>query len=48
MPLIESKIFKTPDGRFLVHKTIISQVKPVEYYQAVIESEKSVDRMFED
>ena len=32
----------------MVHKTIISQVKPVEYYQAIIESERSPDQMFED
>ncbi|MFH1133868.1 MAG: hypothetical protein V1735_05220 [Nanoarchaeota archaeon] len=38
MPLIESKIFKTPDSRFIVHRTIISQVKPVEYYQAIIDN----------
>lgn len=39
MPLIESKVFKTPDERFIVHRTIISQVKPVEYYKAILESE---------
>lgn len=39
MPLIESKVFKTPDDRFIVHRTIISQVKPVEYYRAILENE---------
>ncbi|KHO44981.1 MAG: hypothetical protein QS98_C0014G0032 [archaeon GW2011_AR3] len=39
MPLIESKVFKTPDERFIVHRTIISQVKPVEYYKAILENE---------
>ncbi|MBU0980858.1 MAG: hypothetical protein KJ709_08705 [Nanoarchaeota archaeon] len=38
MPMIESKVFKTPDSRFVVHKTIISQVKPVEYYQAILDN----------
>jgi hypothetical protein len=47
MPLIESKVFKTPDNRFIVHKTIISQVKPVEYYQAIIESERREEPMDE-
>ena len=41
MPLIESKVFKTPDNRFIVHRTIISQVKPVEYYKAVLENEEA-------
>ncbi len=39
MPLIESKVFKTPDERYIVHRTIISQVKPVEYYRAVLENQ---------
>jgi hypothetical protein len=39
MPLIESKVFKTPDDRWIVHRTIISQVKPVEYYKAILENE---------
>ncbi len=38
MPLIESKVFKTPDDRFIVHRTIISQVKPIEYYKAILEN----------
>ncbi len=38
MPLIESKVFKTPDNRYMVHRTIISQVKPVEYYKAILEN----------
>ena len=39
MPLIESKVFKTPDERWIVHRTIISQVKPVEYYRAILENQ---------
>ncbi|MFH1408637.1 MAG: hypothetical protein ABIH34_01910 [Nanoarchaeota archaeon] len=38
MPLIESKVFKTPDNKYIVHRTIISQVKPVEYFQAIIDN----------
>jgi len=38
MPLIESKVFKTPDNRYMVHRTILSQVKPVEYYKAILEN----------
>jgi len=39
MPMIESKVFKTPDERFIVHRTIISQVKPVEYYKAILDNQ---------
>jgi len=37
MPHIESRVFKSKSGRFLVHKTVITDIKPLEYYQAVFE-----------
>lgn len=38
MPLIETKIFKSKDERFIVHKTIISSIKPVEYYRVIMDA----------
>jgi hypothetical protein len=38
MPLIETKMSKSKDGRLLIHKTIITDIKPAEYYKAVMES----------
>ena len=43
MPLIESRVYKTKDERFIVHKTIISQVKPIQYYEAVLNSPAEVE-----
>ena len=37
MPLIESRVFKSKNGNFLVHKTVITDIKPVNYYKAVVE-----------
>lgn len=39
MPRIESKVFLSKNGRFVVQKTTISSVKPVEYYKKVIENQ---------
>jgi len=36
MPIIQTKISRSEDGMFVIHKTIITDIKPVEYYEAVI------------
>ncbi len=41
MPLIENTVRKSKDGSYIVNKTTITSIKPVEYFQAVIDSEPS-------
>ena len=36
MPIIEEKIQKSADGKFIVHKTVITWIKPVGYYEKVL------------
>jgi len=36
MPRVESFIEKTKDGKFLMHKTVITDIKPLEYYVTVV------------
>jgi Tol biopolymer transport system component len=38
-PKIESKIYKSPKGKYIVYQTIITETKPVEYMQAVLDNE---------
>lgn len=38
MPLVEAKVTKSKDGKYMVHKTIITHIKPVEYYKAVMDN----------
>ncbi len=38
MPLIETKVSKSKDGRFLIHRTIITHIKPMVYYKAIVEN----------
>ena len=40
VPQIESKVSKSKDGRFVIHKTIITDIRPVNYYKAVVEQEE--------
>ena len=37
MPIIESVITKSEDGQWVIHKTVITDIKPVSYYEKVIE-----------
>ncbi len=39
MPVIDTKVFKSKDGKLLVHKTTITSFKPIAYYEAVISGE---------
>jgi hypothetical protein len=36
MPYIETKIEKSKDKKYIIHKTTITHVRPVGYYQAVL------------
>lgn len=40
MPRIESYIFRSKDNKYIVQKTTISTVRPVTYYQKIIESKE--------
>lgn len=38
LPVIETKITKSRDGKWLIHKTVITDIKPVSYYEKILES----------
>ena len=38
MPLIESRVLRSKDGKYLVHKTVITDIKPMAYYDAVLKN----------
>ena len=35
-PIIESSICKSEDGKWIIHKTIITDIKPVSYFEKVL------------
>ena len=36
MPIIENKITMSKNGRFLLHRTIITHIMPSDYYRALL------------
>lgn len=42
MPIIKTDVFKSKDGKFLVHKTSIVHIKPMNYYKAIVENTVTV------
>lgn len=43
MPIIESKISRSKDGKYLLHKTTITMIRPVAYYEAVLGNNVQVE-----
>lgn len=37
MPQIETKIKKSKDGKYVIHQTIITTMRPTAYYEAIVE-----------
>jgi hypothetical protein len=36
-PIIETNISKSKDGQWVIHKTVITDIKPVNYFKKVVE-----------
>ncbi|NJL43901.1 MAG: hypothetical protein HC945_01070 [Nitrosarchaeum sp.] len=43
MPLIEANISKSKDGKYLIHKTVITTIRPMAYYKAIAENVQTVE-----
>ncbi|MBU0460654.1 MAG: hypothetical protein KJ771_07665 [Nanoarchaeota archaeon] len=39
-PIVETQVMKNKDGKYVIHKTIITDIKPVKYYEKVFESKE--------
>ncbi|HLC20078.1 MAG TPA: hypothetical protein VJK72_04100 [Candidatus Nanoarchaeia archaeon] len=35
-PIVESQITKSKDGKYMIHRTVITSIKPMKYYEAVM------------
>lgn len=38
-PIIESSVRKSRDGQWVIHRTVIMDIKPVSYFQKVMEGQ---------
>lgn len=36
-PILETQITKSKDGKYIIHRTVITDIKPVKYYEKVME-----------
>ena len=41
-PIIESSVRKSKDGKWVIHKTVITDIKPVSYFEKVMEGRVAV------
>ncbi len=48
MPYIETKYEKSKDGHYLVHRTIITTVRPIEYFEKILSGEEKTATLPED
>ena len=45
MPIIENQIRRSKNGKYLIHRTIFTHIKPMQYYEAIIANNVKVDEM---
>ncbi len=38
MPIIKTRVLKSNDGKWLIHKTEITHIKPMSYYKAIFDN----------
>jgi len=38
MPIVESIVAKSEDGKWIIHKTIITSIKSIKYYKKMLEN----------
>jgi len=44
MPIVETSVAKTNDNKWVVHKTTITDIKPISYMEKVMESNGKVKK----
>ena len=43
MPIIQSTFQKSKDGKYLIHKTSITTIRPIAYFEKVIDGEGTLE-----
>ena len=43
MPVVRSGYSKSKDGKYIIHKTVITTIRPLEYFEKVLSSEGEAD-----
>tara|TARA_Y100001963_G_scaffold104015_1_gene143312 strand:+ start:165 stop:341 length:177 start_codon:yes stop_codon:yes gene_type:complete len=45
-PILETTITKSKDGKYVIHKTIVTDIKPIKYYEKVLEGNDGKKNFF--
>ena len=48
MPIVKTRVMKSKDGKYLVHRVEITTIKPMAYYEAIIGNKESLVEADED
>lgn len=43
MPIIDTRITRSKDGKYLLHRTTITTIRPMAYYEAVLADNTRVE-----
>ena len=44
MPVIQTRFSKSKDGKYLIHQTTITTIRPIAYFEKVIASEGTIEQ----
>ena len=47
MPIIKTDVLRSKDGKYLIHRTTITHIKPMSYYQAIVNNAEDVQKIDE-
>ncbi len=43
LPIIKTEVRRSKDGKYLIHRTTITHIKPLSYYKAIIDNTVAVE-----
>ena len=41
-PILETQVSKSKDGKYVIHRTVITDIKPIKYFEKVVESKNEM------
>ncbi|RME31475.1 hypothetical protein D6789_02605 [Candidatus Woesearchaeota archaeon] len=43
LPIIQTEVRRSKDGKYLIHRTTITHIKPMSYYKAILDNTVTVE-----
>lgn len=48
MPIIKTRVTKSKDGKYLIHKVEITTIRPMAYYDAIVNNNEQVSEELDE